>query len=104
MPKASFGFPTIAPTDRVLEIGSLVLDPNITYTVDDIASGLSGLFKYEKDEEGFDVLSCDKEIGESLTITILIQNNPVAHKPEPFIPLYRGNEFVGTRPPVHRYV
>jgi hypothetical protein len=95
-----YGFPTLRTTDIITQIGGIALDPNATVSVSDLAANSGGLFSLQEDANGDLVLSCSKELGLKLQLKDS-QNN--LHTAEPFVSLYRGNEFIGTRPPVRRY-
>lgn len=105
MTNASFCFPNLEPTDKLVKIGGILVDDTQGYTVDSLVTDGGGLFSYQEDPSGDMVLSTSKEVGQSLDITIEVQANPPynqVHNARPFIPVYNGNEFVGTRPEVKR--
>jgi hypothetical protein len=95
-----YGFPTLNTSDIITQIGGVELKESETVTVSDLAANTGGLFSLQEDANGDLVLSCPKELGLKLQLKDS-QNN--LHTAEPFVSLYRGNEFIGTRPPVRRY-
>jgi hypothetical protein len=95
----------LEPTDKLLKIGGIEVDQTKGYTVDTLVTASGGLFSYAEDSNGDLVISTTKEVGLSLDLTVEIQSNPPVvqtHNARPWIPIYNGNEFVGTRPEVKR--
>lgn len=104
MKNADFCFPTLEPTDTLKKIGGIKVALSEGYTVDSLITESGGVFSYEEDVNGNLVVCVSKSIGQRMQISVESGNPAVEHvaTAELFVPVYSGNDFVGTRPVVKR--